>query len=158
MRNRNYAVSIFLSAVVLIPFITNAQGTLTGTITSSGKPVENTSVTSSKGAGTETDKDGKYTLRLSAGTHSITFSSVGFVSQTLSVTITDGQTTVQDAALEANPLGLESVLVVGTRSLPRSAVGTPLPVDNVDLPTLKSTGQITFDKTLQYRVPSFNTV
>src|ERR1051326_2101495 len=44
------------------------------------------------------------------------------------------------------------------RSLPRSAVGTPLPVDNVDFPTLRSTGQISFDKTLQYRVPSFNTV
>ena len=135
-----------------------AQGTLTGTITSGGKPLENVSVTSSKGGGTETDKDGKYSLRLSAGSHTITFSTVGFVSQTMTVTITDGQTTVQDATLEANPLGLESVLVVGTRSLPRSAVGTPLPVDNVDLPTLKSTGQLTFDKTLQYRVPSFNTV
>src|SRR5438067_8187723 len=156
--NKPKLATAVLSMVVLIPLLTAAQGTLTGTVTSNGKPLENTSVISSKGAGTTTDRDGKYRLRLSAGSHSITFSSVGYTTQTLSVNIVDGQQTVQDVAMESNALGLETILVVGTRSLPRSAVGTPLPVDNVDLPSLKSTGQITFDKTLQYRVPSFNSV
>src|SRR5436190_1600242 len=157
MRNHKSAVCI-LSIVLLLPFITTAQGTLTGTVTSGGRPLENASVTSSKAGGAVTDKDGKYSLRLSAGPHSITFSIIGFTVQTMSVNIVDGQTTVQDVAMEPDVLRLETILVVGTRSLPRSAVGTPLPVDNVDLPTLKSTGQITFDKALQYRVPSFNTV
>jgi len=158
MRKSNFAVSVLLSVVFFLPFIVTAQGTLTGTVTGGGTPLENASVTPSKGGGTKSDKDGKYSLRLSAGPHSITFSIVGFTAQTISVNIVDGQTTVQDVAMEPDVLRLESILVVGTRSLPRSAVGTPLPVDNVDLPTLKSTGQITFDKTLQYRVPSFNTV
>ena len=149
---------VVLSIVFLMPLITAGQGTLTGTVTSNGQPLDNVSVISSKGGGTRTDKDGKYSLRLSAGTHSITLSSIGYTAQTISVNIVDGQQTVQDISLESNAIGLETILVVGTRSRPRSAVGTPLPVDNIDFPTLKSTGQITFDKTLQYRVPSFNTV
>lgn len=148
----------FFSIVFLLPLITAAQGTLTGTVTSDGQPLENTSVISSKGAGATTNKDGKYSLRLSAGSHSITFSSVGYTSQTVLVTITDGQQTVQNIILQVSTQGLENVLIVGTRSLPRSVIGTPLPVDNLEIATLKGTGQTTFDKTLQYRVPSFNTV
>lgn len=158
MRQPTLISTFFLSMVFLIPVITAAQGTLTGTVTSNGKPLENVSVISSKGGGTSTDKDGKYSLKLRAGSYPITFSSVGYVSQTVSVNITDGQQTVQDITVEVSTQGLETVLVVGTRSLPRSAIGTPLPVDNLEIATLKSTGQTTFDKTLQYRVPSFNTV
>ena len=157
MGKSRLSACIILFMVFLIPFITTAQGTLIGTVTSGGKPLENISV-SSKSSGTLTDKDGKYVLRLPAGSFSITFSSIGFVSQTVSVNITDGQQTVEDISLETSAQGLESVQIVGTRSLPRSVVGTPLPVDNVDIGALKSTGQITFDKSLQYRVPSFNTV
>ncbi len=158
MRKPILTAATFLSMVFLMPFITAAQGTLAGTVTSNGKPAGYISVTSSKGGGTTTDKDGKYSLKLSAGNHSITFSSVGYALQTVSVNITNGQQTVQDIIMELGSQGLEDVVIVGTRSLPRSAVGTPLPVDNMDVATLKSTGQPTFDKALQYRVPSFNTV
>ena len=48
--------------------------------------------------------------------------------------------------------------MVGTRSLPRSSISTPLPVDNIGISMLKNTGQLTFDKALQYCIPSFNTV
>ena len=128
----------FFSIVFLLPLITAAQGTLTGTVTSDGQPLENTSVISSKGAGATTNKDGKYSLRLSAGSHSITFSSVGYTSQTVLVTITDGQQTVQNIILQVSTQGLENVLIVGTRSLPRSVIGTPLPVDNLEIATLKA--------------------
>src|SRR5260221_11822958 len=158
MRKPILTAATFLSMVFLMPFITAAQGTLAGTVTSNGKPAGYISVTSSKGGGTTTDKDGKYSLKLSAGNHSITFSSVGYALQTVSVNITNGQQTVQDIIMELGSQGIEDVVIVGTRSLPRSAVGTPLPVDNMDVATLKSTGQPTFDKALQYRVPSFNTV
>src|SRR6266496_2407340 len=158
MRKPRHPSAILLSMVFFMPFIAAAQGTLTGTVTSNGRPAENISVTSSLGGGTTTDKDGKYSLKLQPGSHSITFSSIGYTSQTVSVNITNGQQTVQDITLEVSTQGLENVLIVGTRSLPRSAIGTPLPVDNLEIATLKNTGQTTFDKTLQYRVPSFNTV
>lgn len=53
---------------------------------------------------------------------------------------------------------LEDVVIVGSRNMPRSATDTPLPVDMLETAELTSTGQTTFDKALQYRVPSFNTV
>jgi iron complex outermembrane receptor protein len=53
---------------------------------------------------------------------------------------------------------LEEVVLVGSRTAPRSNSDTPLPIDVVSAKELTSTGQITFDKALQYRIPSFNTV
>ncbi len=147
-----------LLMLFLFPLIVQAQGTLSGTVTGSGKPLENASVVSSKGGGTTTDKDGKYSLKLTAGTYSITFSNVGFAPQSSKVTITDGQQTVLNITLIESGEALQDIYVVGTRSVPRSSVSSALPVDNVDAASLKSTGQQSFDKTLQYRVPSFNTV
>lgn len=146
------------SLLCLLSLSSKAQGTLTGTVKSNGKPLESISVTASKEKGTITNVDGKYTLQLAAGSYTITFSGVGFITQTSNVTITDGQTQTLDITLEEAAQQLQEVFVVGTRSLPRSVVGTPLPIDNFDAATLKSTGQTTFDKALQYRVPSFNTV
>ena len=147
-----------LLMLFLIPLITMAQGTLSGTVTASGKPLENASVKLSKGGGTTTNKDGKYSFKIAAGTYSITFSNIGYASVTASITIGDGEQKILDMALLESSQRLDDITVVGTRSVSRSAVGTPLPIDNVDAAALKSTGQQTFDKTLQYRVPSFNTV
>lgn len=156
MRKANsfFIVCIFL----FIPFMDFAQGTLTGTVTGNGKPLENASVVISNGNGTTTDAAGKYSIRLAAGNYTITFTTVGFLEQKVNADIAEGQTKILDIALLESGGNLQEITIVGTRSLPRSSVGTPLPIDNVDASTLKSTGQQTFDKTLQYRVPSFNTV
>lgn len=158
MRKVKSHALLFILAVSFMPLITLAQGTLTGTVTASGKPLENASVVVSNGLGSTTDKSGKYTIRLQAGSYTVTFSNVGFTEQKISVTIANGEQKVLDISLVESAQSLNEITVVGTRSVPRSSVGTPLPVDNVDAAALKSTGQTTFDKTLQYRVPSFNTV
>nr|WP_314896602.1 TonB-dependent receptor [uncultured Flavobacterium sp.] len=49
------------------------------------------------------------------------------------------------------------VVVTGTRATPRSNTTTTLPIDILSSEDLTSTGQTTFDKALQYRIPSFNT-
>ncbi|GAC1706382.1 MAG: TonB-dependent receptor [Flavisolibacter sp.] len=149
---------LLIFTFVLIPMLAFAQGYLTGTVMSNGKPLENVSVTVSKGGGTRTDKEGKYTLALSAGAHTIIYSIVGYLSQTKTVATSESLQTVLDIEMEESTQNLEGVLVVGTRSAPRTSVGSSLPIDNVDAASLKSTGQVSFDKTLQYRIPSFNTV
>lgn len=53
---------------------------------------------------------------------------------------------------------LEDVVVVGTRTAPRSSTTSALPIDVLSAKDLTSTGQTTFDKALQYKIPSFNTV
>ncbi|MFV5683832.1 TonB-dependent receptor domain-containing protein [Flavobacterium sp. GB2R13] len=53
---------------------------------------------------------------------------------------------------------LNEVVVTGTRAAPRSNTTTTLPIDVVSFEDLTTTGQVTFDKALQYKIPSFNTV
>lgn len=53
---------------------------------------------------------------------------------------------------------LNEIIVTGTRAAPRSNTATALPIDIISAKDLASTGQLTFDKALQYRIPSFNTV
>jgi iron complex outermembrane receptor protein len=48
-------------------------------------------------------------------------------------------------------------VVTGTRTTPRSNTTTALPIDILSAEELTSTGQATFDKALQYKIPSFNT-
>ena len=132
---------------------------VSGTVTNNGNPLSGVSVLARpSNRGTTTDANGKYSLTLKDGDKTITFSSVGFLPQTVNINLANGEQKTIDAELQQDDQNLQSLVIVGTRSAPRSSVGTPLPVDNVDAATLKSTGQITFDKALQYRVPSFNTV
>ena len=132
---------------------------VTGTVTNKGTPLAGVSVLAKpSNRGTTTDANGKYSLTIKDGDKTILFSSVGFIPQTLSIKQAGGEQKTLDAELQQDDQNLESLVIVGTRSQPRSSVTTALPVDNVDAATLKSTGQITFDKALQYRVPSFNTV
>jgi iron complex outermembrane recepter protein len=143
---------------ILLSFGAFSQ-TVTGIISGAGGPLTSVSVSSSGAKGVLSDANGKYSISLLPGTTTLRYSYVGFVSQSIKVTVAAGEEKVVDVTLLVNDANTsEGVTVVGTRSLPRSAVSTALPVDNVDLATLKSTGQTTFDKALQYRVPSFNTV
>ena len=52
----------------------------------------------------------------------------------------------------------DEFIVTGTRAAPRSNTTTTLPIDILSSKELTSTGQATFDKALQYKIPSFNTV
>jgi iron complex outermembrane recepter protein len=132
---------------------------LSGTVTGDGTPQASVSVTARPSSkGTTTNSDGKYSLALAAGTYKITFSETGFTPVVETVTIAAGEDKTLDVVLVASNDKLDEILVVGTRSLPRSSGNSPLPIDNFDAKSLKSTGQLTFDKALQYRVPSFNTV
>jgi iron complex outermembrane recepter protein len=132
---------------------------LSGTVTGAGTAQSSVSVTASpSNKGTTTNSDGKYSLALAAGTYKITFSETGFTPVVETVAIAAGEDKTLDVVLVASNDKLDELVFVGTRSLPRSSGNSPLPVDNFDAKSLKSTGQLTFDKALQYRVPSFNTV
>src|SRR5262249_15710656 len=50
------------------------------------------------------------------------------------------------------------VVATGSRASQRTFTNTTLPVDNINGVDLLTTGQLSFDKALQYRAPSFNTV
>lgn len=132
---------------------------ISGTVQSEGRPLAGVSITASpSGKGTITDNDGNFSLPLPAGSYKITFSATGFQTFVTNVTLTGVEDKVITTSLMVSSTELQDLMIVGTRTLPRSSANSPLPVDNFDYRTLKSTGQPTFDKALQYRVPSFNSV
>ncbi|WP_209142489.1 MULTISPECIES: TonB-dependent receptor [Niastella] len=108
--------------------------------------------------GTVTDAQGNYALPLGDGNHKIYFSSVGYGSYMTSVKMQQGEA-VRNVTLNSAITDLSGVVVaVGSRASQRTFTNTSLPVDNINGADLISTGQLTLDKALQYRAPSFNTV
>ena len=130
---------------------------ITGVVKESdGSPIPgaNIMVSGSGQKGTSTGADGRFRLEVSANAASITVSFVGFKSKEVTLTAVSDYT----IELESSVSELEEVVVTSGRGAQRTLTDTPLPIDVFSTTNLVSTGQVSFDKALQYRVPSFNTV
>lgn len=103
--------------------------------------------------GVSTDMDGAYKIKVKEGA-TLVFSYVGF--SKLEKAATDAVINV--VLSEEGGQNLDEVVVTGSRTAPRSNTTTPLPIDVISSKDLASTGQASFDKALQYKIPSFNTV
>ncbi|WP_428225120.1 TonB-dependent receptor [Flavobacterium sp.] len=135
-----------------------SQSKLTGKITDDkGQGLPGVNIKISNGKANTTDFDGNYTFTLNNGDYKITFSYLGYLSTTKEVSI-NGNNITLDVSLQEDSKSLDEVVVVGSRTAPRSNTTTPLPIDLLSSKELASTGQPSFDKALQYRIPSFNTV
>ena len=146
---------LFLILFFLISFNSlGQQVTVSGTVKDEGgTPLVGASIIEMGTTnGTATNIDGQFTLAVAQGAR-IKISFVGFESQEYN---TANQTTFNITLKEG--VELAAVTVVGSRSVPRSAQDTPLPIDQVGAKELVATEQTTFDKALQYTIPSFNTV
>jgi iron complex outermembrane receptor protein len=99
-----------------------------------------------------TDLNGAYNITVSEGAI-LVFSYFGFSKQEYETT----ETTLNVILSEEGGQNLNGVVVTGTRAVPRSNTMTTLPIDVLSSEELLSTGQVTLDKALQYRIPSFNT-
>ncbi|MGO4905225.1 TonB-dependent receptor [Flavobacterium sp. W20_MBD1_R3] len=103
--------------------------------------------------GVSTDMDGAYKIKVKEGA-TLVFSYVGFAKLEKAVT-----SAVLNVVLsEEGGQNLNEVVVTGTRTAPRSNTTSALPIDVISAKDLASTGQASFDKALQYKIPSFNTV
>lgn len=103
--------------------------------------------------GVSTDMDGAYKIKVKEGA-TLVFSYVGFAKLEKVVT-----SAVLNVVLsEEGGQNLDEVVVTGTRTAPRSNTTSALPIDVISAKDLASTGQASFDKALQYKIPSFNTV
>lgn len=132
-----------------------AQKEVTGVVKDSGgNPLPGVNVTE-KGTknGVSTDMDGKYKIRINEDS-ALIFSYVGYTT----VTKTTLGTVLNVTLSEEGGQNLQEVVVTGTRTAPRSNTTSALPIDVLSSKDLVSTGQATFDKALQYKIPSFNTV
>jgi TonB-linked SusC/RagA family outer membrane protein len=103
---------LIISALALFVFAANAQNrTIAGKVTDDkGQPLLGASVTI-KGTQSSvvTNADGTFSINVPAGSKTISFSSVGFVSQDVSI----GTRSVINAAMSSQDKSLEEVVVIG---------------------------------------------
>lgn len=149
-----------LAALLAFPPAVQAQtGTVSGQITDardgSALPGANVAVVA-RNVGGATDGQGRYALRLPAGVHSVRVTFVGYAPVTRDVTVVAGQTTAVDVALRADPLGLGTVVAVGTRRADRTVLESVVPVDVITAADIQASGFTQTVQVLQMLVPSYN--
>lgn len=135
----------------------NAQTkTVMGKVTDSkdGSSLPGVTIKNAK-SGTVTGSDGKFTIKVSETATKLSVSSVGYMTQDVNIPAS-GEL---DITLVTSTSALEEVVVsTGSRNVQRTVTDAAVPIDIIGAADLKMTGQTTFDKALQYTVPSFNTV
>ncbi|MDX6745396.1 TonB-dependent receptor [Polaribacter sp. PL03] len=104
--------------------------------------------------GTTTNDSGEFSLNVKSLPVTIMVSSIGYKSKQVKVT----SASFLNISIEEGDESLGEIVITGSRTPARSNTKSPLPIDIVSAKDLVSTGQTTFDKALQYKIPSFSTV
>ncbi|ARV13856.1 TonB-dependent receptor [Polaribacter sp. SA4-12] len=154
MRQKYLLKFCTIAFMFMLPLGFMAQ-TIKGKVTDSsgeGLPYMNV-VEKGTSNGATTDDNGEFNINVKSLPTTLVISSMGFKTKNIKVIQPSYLTIVVN---EDN--ALDEVVVTGSRTAPRSNVDSPLPIDVVGIKELMSTGQNTFDKALQFRIPSFNTV
>ena len=100
--------------------------------------------------GTTTDFDGYYSLKVQKG-KVLLFSHIGFNSKKIVV----GDSTKINVVLESG-LDLDEFIVTGNRYGDRTSMETAVPVDVIDVKTIRSVGaQTEINQIMNYSIPSF---
>jgi iron complex outermembrane receptor protein len=104
--------------------------------------------------GTTTNDSGAFSLTVKKLPVTIVVSSMGYKSKEVQVT----NNSFLNITVEEGGQSLGEVIITGSRTPQRSNTKSPLPIDIVSAKDLVATGQTSFDKALQYKIPSFSTV
>lgn len=132
-------------------------GAVTGTVTDGKSPLANATVQiehSNKGG--YTNAQGRFSLEILPGNHTVLISYVGYVTQRKTVTVTAGQSVTLDVALETSTT-MNELVVLGSRNLPRTQTETPVPVDVIDIKKIAADApQVSINQILNYVAPSFS--
>ncbi|MYK17724.1 TonB-dependent receptor, partial [Candidatus Poribacteria bacterium] len=99
-----------------------------------------------------TDESGTAAFSDVINAQSLTVIAIGFSSKRINITADQTEATVTLAPIQT----IESVVVVGTRSIGRRALQAPVPIEVVNREQLSLTGQSETGRVLQMLVPSFN--
>src|SRR4051812_30501504 len=150
--NYLFALSL-LSCITVSSFAQEIKGRITESGTLRSIP----GVTIAAGSkGTATNEKGEYSLKLNPGDNTVVVSSVGYTSQTFRISLASGETKNLDAVLAFSSSDLSELVVTGSRSTGRTKLGSPVPVDIIDVKSLAaSSPQINLTQILNYVAPSF---
>ena len=149
-------ITVSLAVSSLSVFAQGVKGLIKDAVTNQGIPGTSI-VVEGRSAGTASDNNGNYILRLPTGTYSIKISSVGYQTSTISVSVSGTEFTSQDVSLKESSSTLQEIAVIGSRSATaRTNIQTATPVDVISTKELKSFGQVDVGQILNYVAPSFS--
>ena len=114
---KSFAMKRFLTLIMLMSLISQAFAsfTVSGTVTDEANQplVGVTVVVTGTQNGTITDIDGKYTLTINNGSHTLKFAYIGYEPQSVNVSGKDGDNLTRDVQMEPDNKALEEVVVIG---------------------------------------------
>ena len=121
---------LMFTTIVFSGLVANAQSSaITGHITGDGKVLEAASVKIKSGAGCVTDSSGFFSLKnLKAGFYTVSFSRVGYTSQTSNISLKDGEEKEINIALSEAGSSMNEVVVTGTLKEVKR-MESPVPVE-----------------------------
>jgi iron complex outermembrane receptor protein len=102
--------------------------------------------------GVTTDSKGNFEIKVKSFPTTLIAKYVGYQNQEIKVENESASITFK---LVPNN-SLDEVVITGNKSKVRSVLMSAVPIDKIYSEDLKSTGQVTFDKMLAYKIPSFN--
>lgn len=157
LKKKQLFIAAFLLAIVLQANTLFAQqAVIKGTVKGDQELLPGAAVfIQNTKTGAIANQNGEYQLQLQSGTQTITASFAGFKAEQKTVTVTAGQTVTLN--FELHSTSLDEVVVLGSRSLPRSQLDTPVPIDVIDVQSItKDVAQVSLTQILNYVAPSFN--
>ena len=91
-----------------------------------------------------------------AGTHTLEVRLIGYAVLTQEVTVASGQTTNLELSLDAAAFALDELVVVGSRTRPRTVTESMVPVDVIPVGEIARQAETNIDFLLRNVVPSYN--
>ena len=151
--------------IIILPLVLLTLGTqelkgqtLSGRVTDAltGQALSGANVTiEGSDLGAATDMNGYYSVDLSSGSYSVKASYIGYESKTSNITVRLQNVDV-NFALNSSSVDVATVSVVGSRFKPRTQMTSAVPVDNLSVRELKSTGHLSVESMMTYKLPSYN--
>ncbi len=144
-------VAILFGIISIIPLTANADALKVVVQDQDGSAIPSAKVLIGSEEQT-TDDNGTAMFSDVAGVQAVQIIALGFADRRVNITAGQEELTVMLAPLQT----IESVVVVGTRSIGRRALQAPVPIEVVERKQLSLTGQSETGRILQMLVPSFN--
>ena len=137
-----------------------AQGTLEGRVSAAetGQALAGAQIVLPELAtGGLTDAEGRYALgAIPTGSWDVEVRLIGYRTERREIVIGDGRTTLLDIVLDEEAIALEEVVVVGSRSRPRTVTESMVPIDAIPSVDIVGQGDTDVSDLLRTVVPSFN--
>jgi len=106
--------------------------------------------------GAATDVNGYFKISdLKSGNYTVVASFIGYESKKRNVIVGSDNVNL-NFSLNSSSVDVASVSVVGSRFKPRTQITSAVPVDNLSVRELKSTGHLSVESMMTYKLPSYN--